>query len=320
VQMAKPMVIENPRVAFVNLAGAACAGIANEDRATIGSLFGSNLQAGDDLAICDVLFLYCEFDEHAKIVGVETPLRGLIRDSQARVVVVASESRPGLFSDPERQKQVHQNGNPAVNLVIALNRNGDTFGRFFRSLFEMMWSGSPMPLAWIALAPQGPAPADRTLPGTLCLMEAGPLVFARREPAPQIAAPVGFEVQDVLSFRTMNEGELGLIDFKRSDDGIVQLRLPYYLLPNLASVANQLGIMSEQKRYARPGEAGKLEIVQAFSLLADPVLRRGAAGRITMHLRTGQGFPMAIELSPDQAEALGQALLAPPNAPDKAYQ
>src|SRR5262249_36673444 len=157
---------QNPRIAFVNLAGDSCAAIAAEDRASLDELFRGNVQAATDLVACDVLFLYCNFDPRGKVIGAAKPLRGLIRESGARVVVIASDTPTGLFTDAEVQKEIHQGDNPPVNLVITYQRHGENFGRFFKSLFQQMWTGTPMGFAWIVLSPQGNLPPDETLPGT----------------------------------------------------------------------------------------------------------------------------------------------------------
>ena len=56
-----------------------------------------------------------------------------------------------------------QGDNPPINLVITFHRNGKDFARFFRSLFQLMWAGKSMPMAWVQLAPQIPGPPPRTL-------------------------------------------------------------------------------------------------------------------------------------------------------------
>jgi hypothetical protein len=172
----KPPVITQPRIAFLNLAGAPCAAIVAEDRAIIGELFGRNVQVATALVPCDVLFLYCSLEPTGKIVGQQASLRGLIRESAARVVVVASELPANFLSNREFQAAIAKGDNLPVNLVLTLNRNGDHFGHFFKSLFEMMWKGVSMPMAWVQLVPQGPVqPND--IPGTICLMEAGQIAF-----------------------------------------------------------------------------------------------------------------------------------------------
>ena len=176
---APPVIIDQPMIAFLNLAGAACTTIAAEDRTLIGELFGRNVQLTTVPVPCDVLFLYCSFEPPGKIVGTEGSLRSLIRDSKARVAVVASQAPADLLSNREFQTALAKGDNPPVNLVMTLNRNGDNFGRFFKSLFELMWTGLPMPMAWVQLAPQGPQQRD-DIPGTIFLAEAGHVAFAPR--------------------------------------------------------------------------------------------------------------------------------------------
>jgi hypothetical protein len=176
-----PPVVDQPRIAFLNLAGESCAAIVAEDRAVIGELFGRDVQDATASVPCDVLFLYCCFEPSGKIVGQQASLRGLIRDSTAQVVVVASEVPASYLSNRKFQAAFAKGDNPPVNLVVTLNRNGDHFGRFFRSLFQMMWSGVSMPRAWVQLAPQSPAQRD-DIPSTICLMEAGQVTFVPTRP------------------------------------------------------------------------------------------------------------------------------------------
>jgi hypothetical protein len=111
-------------------------------------LFGRNVEVATVPVPCDVLFLYCSFEPSGKIVGQEGSLRSLIRDSKATVAVIASPLTFDLNRE-SRSKVLDRGDNPPVNLVITLNRNGDNFGRFFKSLFELMWTqGLSMPVAW----------------------------------------------------------------------------------------------------------------------------------------------------------------------------
>lgn len=176
---APPVIIDHPMIAFLNLAGTGCTTIAAEDRTLIGELFGRNAQVTTVPVQCDVMFLYCSFEPSGKIVGTESSLRDLIQDSKARVVVVASQPPADLASNREFQAALAKGNNPTVNLVLTLNRNGDNFGRFFKSLFELMWTGLPMPMAWVKLAPQGGQQRD-DIPGTVFLAGAGHIAFAPR--------------------------------------------------------------------------------------------------------------------------------------------
>jgi hypothetical protein len=67
-----------------------------------------------------------------------------------------------------------------VNSVMTLARRGDLFARFFVRLFEDMKRGTPMPLAWVKLAPQGPVSGHNELPGTMFACMAGPVAFRGR--------------------------------------------------------------------------------------------------------------------------------------------
>ena len=78
--------------------------------------------------------------------------------------------------NPDFAQMLQSRGDWSANIVITLNRNGDTFSPFFRSLFADMRLGTSMPMAWAKLAPQGPQ-ARSDIPGTLCLLEAGHIAF-----------------------------------------------------------------------------------------------------------------------------------------------
>jgi hypothetical protein len=174
---ARPHIVSRPRIAFANLAGASCAQIAAQDRADVGRLFGDNVEpATSSVKACDVLFLYCEFEPSGSIIGQQSSLRDLIRTSGASVAIVASQVPENVVKSAGFQKAVGRGANPPVNLVITNNRNGETFGRFFKSLFQQMLMGVPMPMAWVKLAPQG-LQQSQDIPGTICLMEAGQVIF-----------------------------------------------------------------------------------------------------------------------------------------------
>jgi hypothetical protein len=174
---AMPPVILHPRIAFVNLAGDSCAAMAAADCAAIGGLFDGNVQVTTAAVSCSVLFLYCHFEPSGKIVGQQRAVRSLIRDSMAQVAVIASEVPTDFLSNPAFKSALAKGDNPSINLVVTLNRNGEHFGHFFKSLFQMMWKGESMPIAWVELAPQGPVQPD-DIPATICLMEAGQVSFA----------------------------------------------------------------------------------------------------------------------------------------------
>ena len=110
-------------------------------------------------------------------MGQPLSLMDVIRDSGAQIAVVASAVRPEIVTSSGFGKSLDVGGGQPTNLVIVLDRNEAAFGRFFRSLFQDMWAGVPMPMAWHKLAPQSPQqPPD--IPGTICLMGAGQVTFS----------------------------------------------------------------------------------------------------------------------------------------------
>jgi hypothetical protein len=178
-----PAVIDQPKVVFLNLSGSACEAIVTKDQIEIGAAFHGNVEvAAAPGPVCDVLFLYCDLAPSGEITGQTMSIRDVIRESRASIAVIASQVPYDFFSNRTFQKAVDRSGNPPVNLVITNNRNGDAFGRFFKSLFELMWTGLSMSMAWVTLAPQGPvsAPNPKDAPGTLYLMEAPQVSFAKR--------------------------------------------------------------------------------------------------------------------------------------------
>ena len=170
--------IYRPTIAFVNLEGVAFADMVADDAATIGRIFGVDRRVATVPVPCDVLFLYCRFDAAGRIVGERASLRHLIAETHARIAVVATElpARPPL-SLPDFEALVARGEHPRVNLVLTVHRNGPSFGRFFKAVFERMRRGVPMPTVWAQLAPETVNPMH-DVPGTLCMMEAGHVAFS----------------------------------------------------------------------------------------------------------------------------------------------
>jgi hypothetical protein len=115
-------------------------------------------------------------------------------------------------------------------------------------------------------------------------------------------------IQDTEWIKMLHGGDVGLLALSRNDGELVQLALPYRLLPKLASAVHQLGIWSERERYGRSDENGGRELIQSYTLVADPAVR-GQPGHRTLHFRTNQGFPIQIDITPRQARALAEALV-----------
>jgi len=175
-QSAAPLVLASPRLALLNLAGAPAAPLLVEDRAALVPLLGPARESDGPPPRCDVLFLYCEIEPDGQVRNSSLGLRELIRETGAKIVVVASENDAARYILAGRQV-----GYGRANLVMTLARNGPAFTRFFRRLFEKMLAGATMPMAWVQLAPQAPGPPRQDVPSTIFACELGQIVFARRD-------------------------------------------------------------------------------------------------------------------------------------------
>ena len=173
-----PFFIRRPVIGFINLAGSDGALLAQRDMDEIGALFpaGSSLES-ERFTKCNVLFLYCTLESSGKISERPYSLRDVIYATGAHVVVVALDVPPDVVTSKEFGSFMESKSNWPANIVITLNRNGDAFGKFFKSLFQQMHAGKTMPSAWVKLAPQGPVGGAEN-PGTVALLEAGHIAFA----------------------------------------------------------------------------------------------------------------------------------------------
>lgn len=64
-----------------------------------------------------------------------------------------------------------------MNGVMTLDRKGDFFPKFFKSLFGFIVSGDTMPQAWVKLAPQNPH-IEHSAPETIFCADYGSVKFA----------------------------------------------------------------------------------------------------------------------------------------------
>ena len=151
---------------MLDLTGGLSDALVAEDKAALSDLFTAVEESKSEVPKCDVLFLYATLGDGGTLQGTEHYLRATIRDSGAKIVVVASENPNPA---PERSKPVYGR----ANLVITIARNGASFSKFFRELFAQMKKGKPMPMAWVKLAPQIPNREHPDCPGTIFLCEVG---------------------------------------------------------------------------------------------------------------------------------------------------
>jgi hypothetical protein len=171
---ARSPVLSSPRLGILNLGGDRNAGYVEADSSFLRSLFGG-VRSLDltDLA-CDVLFLYAELRSDGSIANADRGLREIIRDSGAKVVVVASPNPGDHYIKGGRRKPYGH-----ANLVMTIDRRGQAFERFFSALFIRMNQGVSMPVAWVQLNPQVPESEQLDNPGTIFACELGQLAFGR---------------------------------------------------------------------------------------------------------------------------------------------
>ena len=122
---------------------------------------------------CDFLLIYAKFADSGAIEGAALSLREIIRDSEATVVVVATENGPDAYIAAAANVGYGQ-----ANLVMTIERNDSAFGLFFDKLLTAMLSGETMPIAWNRLAPQIPGLEHEQVPGTIFACERGQIAFA----------------------------------------------------------------------------------------------------------------------------------------------
>jgi hypothetical protein len=168
----RAITIKAPTIGFCDLSNGECRAEIDADRETIGPLFNLTLSNDGTPPICNVLFLYCRIGADGSVSNSTLGLRELIRDSQATVVVVASENDGQHYIAAAKKKDYG-----TANLVMTMNRKGAVFGEFFNKLFDLMKKGRPMPLAWVTLAPQIPNLEHSQCPEAIFACEAGQVSF-----------------------------------------------------------------------------------------------------------------------------------------------
>lgn len=92
VTQGNPLVIQNPKIGFLNLTGAAAGPLVDEDMTTLKPLFSACLQSGSDTPVCDGLMVYATVGADGGIQNSSDSLREIIRKSHASIVVVATEN------------------------------------------------------------------------------------------------------------------------------------------------------------------------------------------------------------------------------------
>jgi hypothetical protein len=145
----KPAVLYAPIVGFLNLMGERAEPLLEADRQALAPLFRNSVASTAAYPRCDVLFLYGEVDGDGRLVGAKDSLPDVVKGCSARLAVLA------IVSNADALKKIPLTKNEwAASIVLTLDRKGDKFARFFRKLFEAMFDGATLGIAWVRLAPQ----------------------------------------------------------------------------------------------------------------------------------------------------------------------
>jgi hypothetical protein len=167
-----PLLIESPRIGFLNLIGSKADLLVEEDKRALGGLFSSVETSDSEPPSCDVLMIYCDIQNDGTIVGNSAGLRDIIHAARAPIVIVASKNDgPAYIAAGKKDERVF------ANLVMTLDRKGAVFTAFLAKLFQQMFSGRSMPMAWVELAPQNPGRMHDECPDTIFIPEVSHIVF-----------------------------------------------------------------------------------------------------------------------------------------------
>jgi hypothetical protein len=173
VNFRNPLVIDSPRIAFLNLVGPQAESTVTADKHAFGGFFELVEANADNVADCDVLLIYCDLAPDGTVGEESRTLRDMIDSSSAKIAIVASENSGESYMAAGKR-----DGYRPVNLVMTLDRKGEGFAQFFGSLFRRMFSGESMLSAWVELAPQhSGAKHDDECPETIFLAEVSHIIF-----------------------------------------------------------------------------------------------------------------------------------------------
>ena len=170
----KPLRIKDPEIGYLNLLGAAGEPLIEADKKILNGLFKTSHESKKDVPLCQVLFLYCSVDSEGNIAGAQESLRAIIKKSTAFIAVVASDNLAKSYI-----QALEKTHDWRANIALVVDRKAEKFALFYKKLFEAMFKGTSMPLAWIELAPQAPQRDHVDAPTALMVAEAGHLTFMR---------------------------------------------------------------------------------------------------------------------------------------------
>ncbi len=166
-------VIKQPELGILDLSNGEYSCYIGADKTVFKKVFHTLSESIDAPPVCDVLMIYGHVESGGSITNSKIGLREIIRDSKASIVVFATDNPGDNYIQAAKRKSYG-----CANLVLTLDRKGDAFAQFFQRLFTEMKQGTPMPVAWVKLAPQIPDTAHKDCPDTIFACELGQIAFA----------------------------------------------------------------------------------------------------------------------------------------------
>ena len=178
VRSSDPVIISSPRLGFLNLMDEEGAGLMEADKEAFEARFSGIQVSTTAPPPCDVLFIYANISAAGRILGSESGLKEIVRNSGACVAIMAADSSSDNYGEALKSKEPSY-----ANLVLILDRKGPLFHLFFNRLFDQMFKGVTMPMAWVKLAPQDPSAVHSEGPGAIMVLNGGQVSFASMQRA-----------------------------------------------------------------------------------------------------------------------------------------
>ena len=104
----------------------------------------------------DLLHLIVTFDKDGNVKFVEDnsleikSIVEILSDSPIKILLIASDNLPDVYINGVNPNIIKS------DVIMTLNRKGDSFKSFYIKLFDQIKSGKPLGDAWTELAPQDP--------------------------------------------------------------------------------------------------------------------------------------------------------------------
>jgi hypothetical protein len=159
----KGIVIRNPVLGAINLAGLWVEDTVEKDLEILGPYFADVRRSDDVPPLCDVLLLYGEINSSGALQNSPKPPNEIVRDSGASVVIIA------INNPVENYSAMPKDSFGSVTFITTIDRRQWRFTSFLAKIFEQMKNdGVTLPHAWINVAPQHSAAVHEDLPSLFC--------------------------------------------------------------------------------------------------------------------------------------------------------